>query len=1243
MTTPQVPANSLEVSDISDEINPAGYTQGQQNIGANNSVRQLTGSEAKTRLGAEIFFSDLSNKVAFSEIISVASNTQSGVGTDASPITAQITLQANSDMYDPLINWSYTIDGGSENITASDIVITNPTSKSAVVKLSSVSGTKVANLTITGVMSISGHTVNTCTKNIKLTVDAVNTAFQVTAVPGFTVNATGVTAQTATITLSAQANAQLAGVSFIFTPTFVSGTGQLSPVIGSNSVVFTATAPVASTNAAIYSVKTDMYYQGSLIRSNTSTVDLRAQFIDRQITSLIPAALSNNQFSNSASQYSTIDITAVHNSVAPTYAQGTITFTLETTGDTVTQQTLSSNSSTKVERISLYHDAATDGFGFKKAVVTVVATLRSPDNIIMDQKRSQPITLRAGTYGLSIVAPVSNTQQGFTAQTATATATASLRAGSFTWSARQFNGTGPVLTIDGNNLNIITTTPTGKNATQTISNACNYDITGTVTYDGVTVVSQVINDILIKAESLPYTYSVSVPSTSNVQMEINAVAHARMVINASKSTGTITWTRDNTNVGLQPNPTSALIEIDSPAAGGANTQVVTVTGTLRDGSSRVIEVLSTPAITLDAATSKLQITGDDVTVSSDQKTATAVGIYESTAVVGTHSLRFPPAKKGGSDLQLTQENSQKISITATATQSSKSGSYEITGVVNYKGVIRTQIKEVTVTVNALAPSLTFTKTPYNYSTILDTLITNEFGFFTPVTFIFPRLGEDVVVETDFPGTINTDFTIRRTVASVGKNGEDDSVIITGPFYNQAANTNAAPQGFPATTGGKKRRDRVETTALINTPSKLEYKFIYELLDSGGNVLISNTVTTSRSGPPPQNGNVKIDFINASAKTYTITEQPLNGFGYPRPYVQSILRSQTANFKASYASQVEIPSPVFNFWPTFENTSASFVLTTNSINGDANLTVRSVYFDSAAGEENPLAVQSSGRGTINVQLASDENNLGAAAANSFVFDINMPVGRCYRLATFSTHGVRGYHTRDVFGNSSEQIDYGRVPRINSLNGPETKWVGFHDGSRIYDINNGRPLYGSDSAKTRYYSSSAHRTTHQSQFPNETKFPSKIIPANYFMVMSFQDTGIPYIGEIRLLGSDNNTYRLRSPWAIGVNNDTSRENDGFNWYIFEWVPPAGVTFSYAFISNVAGQEPPDPPPVSALSFIAVQPGNAYIGQDVNMQIGTVSGGLIVEDLNVDPGNIAGGGATGGETGGDGNQTQFTAEIA
>lgn len=1236
MTTPTTPANALDVSDIRDEINPGDGSGIQQDIGANNSVRQLTGSAAKTRADSEILFSDLSNKVAFSEIYTPSTtNTQGGVAIVGSPITAEITLQANSDMYDPTLTWTYTIDNGSSDVTTSDITITKPSSKTAVVKLASASGTKVANLTVTGVMTVSGHTINTCTKNITLTVNAVNTAFQVIATPAFVINATGVAAQTAFVTVTATSNASLTGTSYRFTPKYLSGTGEITPTFTyagvlpgvGDSISFGVSATRPSTNAVIYSLLSEMINNGKVVASNTSTIDIRAQFVDRQITSLTPAALSNNQFSNSASQYSTIDITAVHNSVAPTYAQGTITFTLETTGDTVTQQTLSSNTSAKVERISLYHNKDTDGFGFKKASVVVVATLRSSDNTIMDQKRSDPIILRAGTYGLTLNKPPSNTQIGFSAQTATSVGSATWRAGNFAWSIRQFNGAGPQLTQDNqpttSTINITATTPSGKNATQAISNTCNYDITGTLTFDGVTVYSTVLNDILVKAESQPYTYSLSTPATSNVQMEVNSVAEARMVISASKSTGTITWTKDNASVGFHAtNATSATVETVSPAAGGANTQSVVVTGTLQDASSRVIEALSSPTITLDAATSKLSIIGDNVTKSSNNKTDSAVGIYETTAVVGNHKFRFPPAKHGGNDLLVVLENPQRISITATATQASNSGSYELVGEVNYKGIVRTLQKDVTVTINALAPSLTVTKYPYTYSEYVELqsdiyafsgqaiqyLIENggyvNGGIGTTVYYTYN--GIDFVATTDYPGSINTDFTITRVVNII-----DPNAVVDGPFYNQAANTNAAPAGYPATSGGKKRRDRIQST--LGTPQALVYNITYELRDTNNNVLISNTVSDTIISQPPSDGNAKLSSGTAGGKYFTFTQRPSGAYGYPQPHPSQVTYNQNVAFTASYTSTQVIPSPEFVFSAT------GGVLYANTTNGQANLVGQSVYNDTGP-EFNfaiPTVTNLNDSVTLSAQLSSGGYLLGKPATQNYTFSLPMPPGKCYYLPIYN-YGVRQQHTRDPFGYNNEQVDYSRVPSQGTLAGPETKWIGTHDGSRIYEQSQ-RPLYAADG--TRYYSSVSHRTTHQSAYPKELRYPTKIIPSDYFMVLSFSETGSAYIGQISLIGSDNNVYTLgpSSLWASGSQNDTSRDNDAFEWFIYAWSPPAGVTFTYAFISNVAGVTTPPPFTATPLSLTFVQPGNVLVGQNVNLNIGTVVGGFIEEDLYVDPGGV------------------------
>ncbi len=1237
MTTPTTPANALDVSDIRDEINPGDGSGIQQDVGANTVVRQLTGSSAKSRQGTEILFSDLSNKIGFSEIYTTSTtNTQGGIAVAGTPISAELTLQANSDMFDPLLTWTYSIDSGSDGVTASDITITKTNSKTAVIKLSSLSGTKVANLTVTGIMTVGGHTVNTCTKNVKLTVNAVNTAFQVIATPAFVVNSTGVTAQTAFVTVTATSNASLTGTTYRFTPKYLSGTGEITPTFTyagvlpgvGDSVSFGVSAPTPSTNTVVYSVLTEMINDGKVVASNTSTVDIKAQFIDRQITSLTPAALSNNQFSNSTSQYATIDITAVHNSIAPDFPQGTITFTLETTGDTVTQQTISSNTSTKVERISLYHNKDADGFGFKKASVVVVATLRSPTNIIMDQKRSAPIILRAGTYGLTITPPPSNTQSGYSAQTATSSGTATWGAGTFKWISITRSNPGPKSETDdlptSSTVNIRATTLSGKNKPAAVVNTATFELVGQLTYDGVEVKTETIRDVLLKAESLPYTYSISASATSNIQFEALSGTTASLVVTGTTSVGTITWSRDNATTGLSTNSTAANVFVTSQATGTSNNQTTMVTGALYDPSARLIETQSIQNLNIDATTSKLEILGANVAITSDKKTELATGIFDSLAAQGTHSLQFPPAKVSGADLVVTQESPTKIAIVATATQSSKSGVYRIIAQSVYRDITRTVTKDVSVSVSALAPTLVATKYPVTYDTV--SLIGSFSGIGLPgtgggSTYINNRY-EDIVVESDYPGTINVDYEIRRVINVLPKFNEVVTVEVTGPFYNQAANTNAPPAQHPASSN--KRRDRATLVPFLGV--FLSYDITYELYDKpGGNFLIDLRVTSDIQVPKP-GVTVTLTQDNITSKTFTITNKSNNGFGYPEPYPLEVDHEQRADFTASYVSETSISTPRFSFATSSETTGAVITAATNPVNGQANVTVKSVYYDSSSNFSGtlPTVTQSSGKVNISAQLTSTLDGttyiIGDQATKSVNFDLPIPSGRCYRLSTYS-YGPRMYHTRDVFNNSSEQIDYGRIPFVDGLNGPETKFVGFHNGSTVYALS-GRPLYASDlPGTTRYYSSTAHRSAHNNETPNF------IIPTGYFIIMSFAETGAPAIGAITFIGSDGKAYSGGGLWARSTRtqNDRSGNNDAFDWFIFKPpVLPAGVTADYVFISN--GGDIPPPEESSELVFTAVQPGNALVGQQLNLNIGSVSGGVIQEDLYVDPGNIAGGGSIG-----------------
>jgi hypothetical protein len=496
-------------------------------------------------------------------------------------------------------------------------------------------------------------------------------------------------------------------------------------------------------------------------------------------------------------------------------------------------------------------------------------------------------------------------------------------------------------------------------------------------------------------------------------------------------------------------------------------------------------------------------------------------------------------------------------------------------------------------------------------------------------FVQNRL-EDIVVESDYPGTINVDYEIRRVTNRIGKFGEVVTNVITGPFYNQTANTNAAPEGHPASSN--KRRDRVTLDPFLGFI--LDYDFTYELYDKPGGKFLRDLRVSSLITGPKIGAIVTLNQDNITSKTFTFTNKSNNGFGYPEPHPLEVNYEQRVDFTASYVSETSITTPTFSFTATSETPGAVVALVTNPVNGQAkaNVTVKSVYYDSSINFSGtlPTITQSSGKVNVSAQLTSTVDgttyNIGDLATKSVNLDLPIPSGRCYRLSTFS-YGPRTRHSYDVFGNDNEVIDYSRIPGSSSFNGPETKFVGFHDGSTVYALK-GRPLYGSNTrGTTRYYSSTGHRSAHGNETPNV------IIPTGYFMIMSFAETGIPAIGAITFIGSDGKAYPCGGLWArsITTQNDTSENEDAFDWFIFEPpVLPVGVTADYVFISN--GGEIERPPPSAALVFTAVQPGNALIGQDVNLNIGSVTGGIILEDQFVDPGNIAGGGGGGVGIAGD-----------
>jgi len=1489
MTTPAANStSSIDVSDVTDELNPGTPSNQIQNLAANSVVKQLGGTFVKSYNTSEISLgSDLSNKTAFSEIIAVTqapvvtgnpssytgpvdsstwyfyaqgqlrvgdpgpllyqweyyedillpwqiltNETNPGLavelttaaydgqgyrckitssttglfvytntatitidpeasapsrptehGTPGSPpsppATAELTavkvgntanvtvvVTANSDMYDPTMTWSYTIDSGSSNTTTSDITVEKITQfdstvnrpagiKSAKITLATPNGTKTANLTVTGVMTVpsgveyyanglvravsnSVHTVNTCTKNVKLTLTAANAAFQVTTLPSASVSAIGAVAQTASITLKASSNTELSSnTRYRFTPTKL--TGSVGPYgtldsktvdTSDSTITFTVVAPTFQTrNTATYSVLTEMLYNNEVVESNTIQISLLAQFIDRQITSLtaVGGVTTNNAFSNGSSQYATIDIIATHDAVAPTYTQGTLEFTYATTGSAITTQLIASNSSSRTERISLYHDFAAEGYQIKESVVTVVATLRDPNGRILDQKAITQndfeggLILRAGSYGLNLQQPVSNTKTGYAAQTAisTSVATWSIPNASFIWQTRKFNGGGPISTVTNDSrtstLNITATTPSGKNISQNITNTASFDITGVLKYGNTTVVEKILDTVNVTAETLKYISDITSVSQTDTAFSVSGIATASLLTTVTHDhpSGYVTFSLDNGSVGFTNTSTSTTATINtfvtSQSTDSSNVQTVTVTAQLYDSSARLVEVLTTPPLTLDAVTHPLTVRGDSLTRTEKLNPLNTTQSFEvSESQYATTTLDFPPQLLSSTNpnglpafnddgLFLAKDSDKKLRITAIAridpesqVGSTTSGTYRITARANYKGIERQATKDVTVAADLNPVDLKVYKLTSNVLSISEqspssgvrfTLDTINVDNDTVVPFTISGAG--ITTGDITPSVLSGSFTIQSNTATydlypaqdfVTENNEllvltltSNSTNLVPPNMDAAVRLVDILTKDPITNSAVQNangyiKPQIGTVVVGATQNTIADSYIVTTIvqTNGANVV---AIASGGNASPTARARVVQNEIGSNSATFTVafnvrysngvfvtarqytntisatvnnpqfrfsetTSTPKvwnftvanNSFNYPEPVPSQVTYSESQSYQASAAT--DIPNKRFVF--SADGAVAS-QLTQNQTTGALTVTGIATYTDpSGNGSANfdlvPFTIQNCNENLgVKAEVYSGNIIVDGPLVRNKSFGLSIPSGRIFRLATFA-YGPRFYHTRDAFGNSSEQLDYSRLPSSGSYtSGPEIKWLGFHSQTvnftnftagggvtgQLYDPNAStskpRPLY--DSSNVRYYSSTSHRTAHGSEQPNV------IIPEDYFMVMSFSETGTARLGDIFLIGSDNELYgplQLHN-FRLGQ-NDRSRNNDSFDWYIYKCRKPSGVTFDYCIISNgntnTKGKNVFD-----TQTNITITPGNlsnVQITDYVNLFLGSIDGG-------------------------------------
>lgn len=981
--------------------------------------------------------------------------------------------------------------------------------------------------------------------------------------------------------------------------------GQFTVNGGRSSVVLTTkqdlltegneTMTIYLTN--IPSVKKDIIIRDT---STTETAGLR----------VIGGVTQNNNFANAASQYATLDLIAEHDCNNP---QGFITFRFNHTGDTTTSQVYPESNSSggttantqRRAQISLYHNFSTDGYGYKKSTTSVTAELRLANGYLVDTKTLNNLVLRTGAYGLSYSQPPSNTQIGYLAQTATSAASATWRAPSsvFSWVINK-TGTGVSNTSIVNDTDKSATvdlraTTTGGGSLQT--NTATFSIGARLRFDGVDVTTKTYNDIVIKAQSNAYSFSLAPNALTKFSFTAtgSTTAAIRTLASHNIAGGTVVFTRSNPSVAFTSNTSAADVSVTSPAAGGANAATTVVSGSLYAGAT-LIETKQTPLLTVEAVTHNLQIIGANTVVSGYAIPQVATTGVKVTSSVGSVSLVYPPTKVSGDDLTTTQVNGTEQTLRATSTGGTKYGVYRYKANLTYKDQVVSETKDFSANARVIPSTINVTKTETNADKKSFLAAQTATAVISASTPDYPFANKIVPIVTAKLAT----GSLAGGVADVNIN-----YITTPPTRTDV--TISVAQGSPG----------------VNLSN---YSITFELRDLSNNQFIQSASSTGTVRSEIYNSGFNFGAGTVGNKYWTFNDRPLNGFGYPEVTVVSATWSQNVNYQAT--ANTSIPNRSFTFSQTGA-TAGKSTLTFNASTGAALLRGVSTYIDN-----NGAFTVSNDTDTVNVtsEVLSGGVRVTDPVTRTNSFDIRIPGGRVYRIKTYQDYGVRMYHTRDPFGNDNERINYYILPSstrytAGSGDGGEVKWMGFHKqsvkmpnlsaspvSSYLYDpnwnTNKPKPLRGSSDG-INYYSSQAHYN-----FAPDFN-PASIIPNNYFMIMSFNQTGTPTIGDVFLAGSDGKLYGPLKLWKRGSQNDSSRSNDAFSWFIYEWAFPAGVTIDYAFISNRTGTGTGVTADTSNIDvFISGSTlTDTSITTTTNISIGTVGGGTGGTDTQFNDSNL------------------------
>src|SRR6185437_6608578 len=516
------------------------------------------------------------------------------VSSNSGPLYASAPFSVSGNTPGSVITWNSTIVSGSNaatltvasgNLTAnlSLLIAANSTTYGGANSIVTVTANMYSDATLTTL--ITTHSANISMQGLVYGLDYI---------PPSNVSVTGFTAQTAAT--SGYATYQAGTFAWIYNA--VSGVANVSlssGVVGVTPASITLSDVISQrtgSNTSAWRITPTLSYGSITISGPTTNVNLSATVQPYNL--IVSGPTSNAQYANSGPLSSSV-VLAVSGNTPP--GTNVVWSATKVSGSNAILSVANNNQNAS---LTLSLDANT--YLFTNAVYNITANCYDTSTNWSLNANTQTVTLVAGTYGLTIlVTPVSNTQSGYAAQTAIATATAT-SSGKVGWIYSNTSGASPTFSTSGsaNNSTATWTQTTVVPSTNTVVES--WQVTAVDPNSNAVVYTSSAQTFSLIAQQNAYSFYVPSNAT-NTQLLSSTASNLNITTTPTCNISGYTlsgWNCSNTTSGYSftSNTTASVIGFTTTLTSAAPVAyyTTTISGNLLDDSGRLVQTFSYPVI-----------------------------------------------------------------------------------------------------------------------------------------------------------------------------------------------------------------------------------------------------------------------------------------------------------------------------------------------------------------------------------------------------------------------------------------------------------------------------------------------------------------------------------------------------------------------------------------------------------------------------------------------------------------------